>query len=134
MSKRGLDGGDGIPQVRYSEAFKRSVVQEIEEGMLTMEAARRKYSIGGKMTVNKWLRQYSRNARLGIKVIQLKEEKVPATSAALRKRVDELESQNRELKLALADERLRSMAYSTLIDVAEKAYKIEIRKNTGTKR
>ncbi len=42
---------------RYSEAFKRQVVQEHEAGM-SISQLRRKYHIGGSMTIQKWVRQY----------------------------------------------------------------------------
>jgi hypothetical protein len=39
--------------VRYSEAFKRRVVDELELGKyLSIEAARRAYSVGGTMTAS----------------------------------------------------------------------------------
>ncbi len=44
---------------RYSEAFKRQVVQEYEAGA-TIEALRRKYGIGGGSTIQQWIRRYGR--------------------------------------------------------------------------
>ncbi len=44
--------------VRYSEAFKRKVVQDIITGIYSANKAREVYDIGGKMTIYKWLDQY----------------------------------------------------------------------------
>lgn len=46
---------------------------------------------------------------------------------------EELRQENERLKKALALEKLRSEAYSTMIDVAEKTINIPIRKKRGTK-
>ncbi len=45
---------------RYSEAFKRHVVREYEDGA-TVEALRRKYGIGGGSTIQQWIRKYGRD-------------------------------------------------------------------------
>jgi len=53
-----------------------------------------------------------------------------------REESEELKSlllENKRLKKALADERLRSTAYDKLIDVAEEMFRIPIRKKPGTK-
>jgi len=47
--------------VRYSEAFKLQVVNELETGVLESVAeARRRYGIPGSETVVKWLKKYGR--------------------------------------------------------------------------
>lgn len=43
---------------RYSEAFRRQVVQEYEAGS-SLNHLRRKYGIDGTMTIQKWIRRYS---------------------------------------------------------------------------
>jgi len=43
--------------VRYSDCFKRAVIEEIEKKGLSIEACRRKYSIGGATTIQKWLKK-----------------------------------------------------------------------------
>jgi transposase-like protein len=47
--------------IRYSEAFKRQVVEGLESGKHeSIEQARRVYGIRGSMTVWKWARKYGR--------------------------------------------------------------------------
>ena len=43
---------------RYTEAFKLRVVREYEEGA-SLSSLRRKYGIGGTMTIKRWIDQYS---------------------------------------------------------------------------
>lgn len=47
--------------VRYSDCFKRSIVEEIEKNGLSIEDCRRKYGIGGSSTIQKWLKKYGKN-------------------------------------------------------------------------
>lgn len=49
--------------IRYSEAFKMSLVREIEEGDLPYEEVRRKYGVLGKTTVAQWVRKYGNGSR-----------------------------------------------------------------------
>ena len=55
---------DGIRQeIRYSEAFKREVVREVEDGGLTFTVIALKYGIKGRMTVGNWVRKYGHGSR-----------------------------------------------------------------------
>ncbi len=45
----------------------------------------------------------------------------------------ELEAENRRLKEALETEKLRSLAFNTMIDIAEEQFNIPIRKKAGAK-
>jgi transposase-like protein len=55
---------DGIRQeIRYSEAFKREVVRELEDGGLTFAVMAMKYGIKGSMTVAHWVRKYGNGSR-----------------------------------------------------------------------
>jgi len=78
--------------VRYSEAFKRQVVDELERGRHgSVEGARRAYGIRGSMTVSKWVRKYGREdllpKRVRIETLKERDELVEA-----RRRIRELEA------------------------------------------
>ena len=78
--------------LRYSEAFKRQVVGELERGKhSTMEAARQAYGIKGSITVQKWLRRYGREdllpKRIRIETMKERDELLEA-----KKRIRELEA------------------------------------------
>ena len=78
--------------VRYSEAFKRRVVDELELGKYSsIEAARRAYSVGGTMTVHKWVRKYGSEDMLPkrVRIETLKEQDELKQG---RKRIRELEA------------------------------------------
>lgn len=78
--------------IRYSEAFKRRVVEELENGKhCSIEAARRTYGIGGSMTVPRWVRRYGHEEffpkRVRIETLKERDELKEA-----RKRIRELEA------------------------------------------
>ena len=78
--------------IRYSEAFKRQVVEEIERGRhATIGAAKRAYGIKGSGTVPGWVRKYGRDDLLPKRVrIESLEERDELKEA--RKRIRELEA------------------------------------------
>ena len=52
----------GAPPSKYSEAFKRQVVQEYEKGFLNKDQVMTKYHIAGHSTVLRWCRKYGKFA------------------------------------------------------------------------
>ena len=93
------------PAIRYSEAYKMSVVNEVEQEGATFESIRRKYGIKGNGTVNKWVRLYGNGTRGKIVRVQTPEQ------------VDELKRAKERVK------RLESLLADANIDLAlERAY------------
>ena len=78
--------------VRYSEAFKRQVVGDLERGKhSSIEGARRAYGIRGSTTVSLWVRKYGREDLLPKKV-RIETLKERDELAEARKRIRELEA------------------------------------------
>lgn len=50
------------PQKTFSEAFKKQVVKEFEQGLLNKDQLQVKYGLGGNSTVLKWCRKYGKFA------------------------------------------------------------------------
>lgn len=87
--------------VRYSEAFKMTVVDEIETGRFgSPYEASRAYGIGGSETVKRWLLQYGKKELLK-KVVRVEKPGEPGEIKRLKDRVQHLES-------ALADAHMDS--------------------------
>ena len=85
--------------VRYSEAFKLKVVNELESGKFSgADEARKSYGIKGSVTVQYWLKKYGKNHLLNkvIKVQTLDE----------KSELKKLKARTRELEKALADAHL----------------------------
>jgi len=110
---------------RYSLAFKQKVVSEIETGKLTIGEVRKLYDITGNGTVEKWIRKFGKNHLLS-KVVRIE-------MADEVSKLKQLEKDKQALESALAQTQLKLLAMESLIEVAEREYGIEIKKNCGTK-
>lgn len=78
--------------VRYSEAFKRQVVEEIGHGKhVSPQAAKKAYGINGADTVEKWVRKYGREDLLP-KRIRIETMKEADELKEARKRIRKLEA------------------------------------------
>lgn len=105
---------------RYSLAFKRNVVSEIESGKYTITEARALYGIRGADTVNHWIRKLGRNHLLPrIVRIEMQDEKDV---------IKELKKRNKELESALANELLKNIALESLLDAAGEHYGKDLKK------
>ncbi len=82
------------PAIRYSEAFKMQIVQELETGRINIDQIRRKYGIGGNDSIRRWIRKYG-NGSLG-RVIRVEKPEEINQRQELQRRV-------RALEKALAD-------------------------------
>lgn len=109
----------------YSEAFKLQVVGELERDHRSFEEVRRKYGIGGGATLQKWVVRYGKSHLLS-KVVRVEKPEE-------RDRVRELEKKIRQLESALAQERVKTLAYESLMEVAQEQYGVDFKKNSGPK-
>jgi len=111
--------------IRYSHAFKRKVVEEIESGKYTVGEVRKIYDIWGSETIDRWLKKFGRTHLLSRVIrVEMKDEK---------DKLKELERQKRELESALAQAHLKILSLETMIDIAEERFDIEIKKKSDTK-
>lgn len=88
------------PVIRYSQAFKISVVREVEEDGLTRSEVAAKYSIKGSGTVNNWLSQFG-GGKIG-RIIRVERPKEINELQKLRERIKRLESGLCDAHLELA--------------------------------
>ena len=105
---------------RYSEAFKKQVVREYEEGAAA-NSLREKYGIKGSSTVSKWVKKYGREgSRYKLMVIQKPEE---------QERVKALEKRVQELEHALAQVMIEKLMLESLVEVIEEEEGVGVKKN-----
>jgi len=109
---------------RYSDCFKEKVVQEISAGSTIAEACRR-YDIKSLSTVQKWLKKYGRTELLNTIIrVKMKTED---------DKIKQLESENKRLKIALADATLAKDVLEVLIEEVDAHYQTDVKKNFGQK-
>ena len=110
---------------RYSQAFKQQVVREYEAGS-SIYSLRQKYGVGGYQTVKRWIAQYGRAGyRTELVVIQSVDDQLEFK--AMKQRIAELEA-------ALAESVLENRMLKTTINVAEKAFGLDLKKSFDKKR
>ncbi len=101
---------------RYSEAFKRHIVKEVESGRQSQADAAKEYGVA-KSAVRLWLTEYGRfRPQRSIMEVVMKSE---------QERIAELEK-------ALADAHLKNLVYEEILKQAGKKYKVDLKKTFGT--
>lgn len=110
----------------YEVSFRRWLVREIEEGRMTTMGAVKEFNLDpqyGRKHIWDWRKKYASSMFLSLPPMTEQEKQ---ELAALQKQLKAMEKQ-------LEDARMRNIALSTLIDVAEETLKIDIRKKPGAK-
>lgn len=112
----------------YTLTFKLNVVKEVESGQLSTIEAQKKYGIQGHATVLNWLRKYGKfdwENQTPSNMPKSPEQRILELEAKvklLEKQKAQLERQN-----YIADS--KAVIFDMMIDLAEKEYNIDVRKN-----
>lgn len=115
-----------VPVVKtYSTAFKRKIVSEIDSGSITIYGAKELYGIGGKCTIQRWMKEFGKENKI-CKVVRIQ----------MKGELDEikkLKKEKKELESALAKSQVKIFALEALVEIAENDYGIDIKKKSGKK-
>ena len=116
-------------QKDYTMSFKLQIVQEIERGQLTITAATKNYGIQCRKTVVEWLKKFGSfdwENQTPLNMPKSPEQKIMELEA----KVKLLEKQKSflEQQAFVADK--KAIIFDMMIDIAEKEYQIDIRKNS----
>ena len=122
---------------RYTQEEKMAIVKDYLESNLSRNAIVKKYRIG-QGTLIAWLRIFgvekNKENTKSVMVRRISKTKSDVKKTEAKDNVNqELLKRIEELEEALEYEKLRSLAYSTMIDIAEEDFKIKIRKKDGAK-
>lgn len=114
-------------QKDYSMSFKLRVVQEVEEGELSIKGSLRKYGIQSHGTVLNWLRKYGTfdwENQTPSNMPKSQEQKI----LELEAKVKLLEKQKAYLEHQIDRADRKVVLFDMMIDLAEKEFNIPIRK------
>ena len=111
-------------QRSFSEELRKELVSHIETGRFTVSQVTREYGVSSRAVYN-WLYKYSRSLKKGTRIVMEKD--------SVDKTISELQKQIRELEAALGRKSLESDLYKTIVDLASKEYKTDLKKNLGDK-
>ena len=107
---------------RYSEAFKRQVVREYEDGA-SITALRRKYGIQGAHTIQRWIRKYGQDGlRHRLMRIQTPEE---------ADQVSQLQQEIARLQEALAQTLLEKIALEKTLALYQETFGTDLAKKNA---
>jgi hypothetical protein len=111
---------------KYETSFRRWLVCEIESGRMSLQEAKSRFKLPyyfEGVYRNRWQPKYSDEIVLTL----------PLMSAKERTDIQSLEQRIKELEKQLEYAQMKIVAMNTVIDIAEKSYKLEIRKKYGPK-
>ena len=111
----------------YNDEEKIAILQEFYASGLTKDAFQRERGMGH-CTLSKWISNFG----FGKDTNRIKLESM-GKKEPISLRVKLLEEENARLQELLRKAELKSLAYSTMIDVAEEQFNIPIRKKAGAK-
>jgi len=115
-------------QKDYSLSFKLQVVDEIETGQLDRLNAHLKYGIQARSTITQWLRKYGTFDWENLSVVSVA--KTPEQKIIeLEAKVKLLEKQKARAEHLAERADKKVIIFDMLVDMAEKEYDIQIRKN-----
>jgi transposase-like protein len=116
---------------KFTDDFKLMVVQDYLRGGISKEELKRKYNYTGCNNIYRWMRKFGLSNpsedQKELHRAMAKEKYKSSLEQELELKVKKLEG---DLKL----EQLRTKALSTMIDIAERELKVDIRKKSGAKR
>ena len=107
------------------------IVREYLESGVSAERIIKKYHISSRSVLFSWMDKFLNEKDL----LPLQQEPISEEDMAKTKdeRLKEKDAEIKRLRKALELEKLRSHAYSTMIDLAEQTFNIPVRKKSGTK-
>jgi hypothetical protein len=110
---------------KYETSFRRWLVQEIESKRMSWQEARERFQFQHRFDkiYKEWQKKHSEEIVISLPLMNAQER---LDFQKLEERIKRLE---RELELA----QMRGVAMNTMIDIAEKDYKLQIRKKSGPK-
>lgn len=115
---------------QFPDALKHQILQEYITTDASILELQKKYGIKSRNSVHHWMRKF------GLKTPSEGEVKLNSAMAKEKDKTPQerlLEAENKKLKQELEHEKLRTLALTTLIDVAERELKVDIRKKRGAK-
>lgn len=108
----------------FSEELKQGVVKDLEHNIASIPEIIRRYDVS-RTSVYNWVYKYSAYAKRGERVVVEKKSEARKT--------EELKKQIKELERIIGQKQIQIDIKDKMIELAEKKYKIDIKKKFGGK-
>ena len=120
-------------KIHFSDGAKRQIIEEYLRSECTKMDIERRHGIKKHGAILSWMKLFGYSeSEKGILALS-KEPKVAKKNTPKDSKTQELEAKIKLLEKQLEDERLRTEMLNRMVDLAEKTYKIPVRKNSNTK-
>jgi len=116
---------------KFTDDFKLMVVQDYLSSGISKEELKRKYNFTGCNNIYRWLRKFELSKPIEDQIELHRSMAKEKQKSSLEQ---ELELKIKKLEEDLKREQFRTKALSTMIDIAERELKVDIRKKSGAKR
>jgi transposase len=110
---------------QYSEDFKKKIVSLFERGEYSVLQIVKLYGVGQTQVYN-WIYKYSKFNEKGCRIVEMKESN--------QQKVKELQKKIKDLEQAVGQKQIKIEYLEKLIEIASKDLKIDLKKNSNTKR
>lgn len=115
---------------RFSDDFKMQVVQEYLTTDISHEELKKKYNFNGNNNISNWMRKFGLSKPDDEQIRLLKAMSIEKQKSSLEQ---ELELKVKKLEEELKREQFKTLALNTMINIAERELKVDIRKKAGAK-
>jgi transposase len=110
-------------QRKFSEEFKKSIVNDFESGKFSVPQLERLHSIDCKSIYN-WIYKYSRSNERGQRIVEMKDSSTQKLKA--------LEQKIKDLERTVGQKQIQIDYLEKMIDIAKDELDIDIKKNFNT--
>lgn len=110
-------------QRRYSEEFKRKIVDDYEKGIMSVYQMERHYGIANVLIYN-WIYKYSAYNEKNIQVVEMKDSQT--------NRIKELEDKIKNLEQSVGQKQIMIDYLEKMIELAKENFDIDLKKNSNT--
>lgn len=110
-------------QRKYSEEFKKSIVNDFESGKFSVPQLERLHNIRNHL-IYRWIYKYSRSNERGQRIVEMKDSSTQKLKA--------LEQKIKELERTVGQKQIQIDYLEKMIDIAKDELNIDIKKNSDT--
>lgn len=110
-------------QRKYSEEFKKSIVNDFESGKFSILQLERLHNISN-VSLYSWIYKYSRSNERGQRIVEMKDSSTQKLKA--------LEQRIKELEQTVGKKQIQIDYLEKMIDIAKDELNIDIKKNSNT--
>lgn len=116
---------------KFTDEFKLQVVQEYLSTDISQDELKKKYNFGGNNNIRKWMLKFGLSIPNNDQIQLHQAMKIEKQKSSSEQ---ELELKVKKLEEELKREQLKTLALNTMINIAERELKVDIRKKSGAKR